>query len=117
MSLASSIYFLISAICLRQYSTAEIINLIGVDNSLSQTKLNETLDDSGRIVLSWELGQVKSVITFELWAQTIGYVGFGISPKGGMTGSDIFIAGVAPDGTPYSSVSQISQESFHLHKA
>jgi len=77
------------------------------DESFLETKLTETLDHSGRIVLSWELGEDKSAITFELWAQTLGYVGFGISPNGGMAGADIFIAGVAPDGTPYSSVSEI----------
>jgi len=77
------------------------------EESLLQTKFTETLDHSGRIILSWELEVDKSVITFELWAQTVGYVGFGISPNGGMAGADIFIAGVAPDGAPYSSVSQI----------
>jgi len=106
ISLATFIYFPISLIWLRHYSTAEIINVIG-DNSLSSTQLTETLDNSGRIVLSWELGEYKSVITFELWAKTVGYVGFGISPKGEMAGSDIFIAEVAPNGTSYSSVRQI----------
>jgi len=78
------------------------------DASLLETKFIETLDHSGRIILSWELGENKSAITFELWAQTVGYVGFGISPNGGMTGADIFIAGVSPDGTPYSSVRLIT---------
>jgi len=75
------------------------------EESLLETKFTETLDHSGRIVLSWELGDDRSAITFELWAQTLGYVGFGISPNGGMAGADIFSAGVAPDGTPYFSVS------------
>jgi len=116
MSLVTFIYIIISLVWLPKYSTAEIINVSGSVKSLSETKLTETLDFSGRIVLSWELGQDKSAITFELWAQTVGYVGFGISPNGGMAGADIFIAGVAPDGTPYSSVNQISQESFHFIK-
>jgi len=80
--------------------------------SFLETKSTETLDHSGRIFLSWELGDNKSSVTFELWAQTVGYVGFGISPNGGMAGADIFIAGVASDGTPYFSVSQISCYSF-----
>jgi len=78
------------------------------DESLLETKFTETLDHSGRFILSWELGEDKSAITFELWAQTVGYIGFGISLNGGMAGADIFIAGVAPDGSPYSSVRQIS---------
>jgi len=109
MSLATYIYIVIikSLMWLPKYSTAEIINLSGSENSLSETKFTENLDFSGRIVLSWELGEDKSAINFELWARTWGYVGFGISPHGGMAGADILIAGVAPDGTPYSSVSQI----------
>jgi len=43
-------------------------------------------------------------MTFELSVNTIGYVGFGISPKGGMRGADIFVAGVHANGTVYSSV-------------
>jgi len=80
----------------------------GDESLLENKKLIESLDPSGRIVLSWELGDNKSTITFELWAATVGYVGFGISPNGGMAGADIFIAGVSPDGTPYFSVSLIS---------
>jgi len=116
MSLVTSIYYQVSLIWLRKYGTAKFIGLIGEHNSLSKTKITEVLDNSRKIVLSWELGEDKSLITFELWAQTVGYVGFGISPNGGMAGSDIFIAGVAPDGTPYSSVRKISQESFHFQK-
>jgi len=61
----------------------------------------ENLDDNGKIVLGWEVDSVAGVITFEIEAETTGYVGFGISPQGSMTGADIFIAGVNADGTPY----------------
>jgi len=86
--------------------TGNIHSTKNQDEPFVETKFSEALDHSKRIILSWELGDNKSVITFELWAQTVGYVGFGISPNGGMAGADIFIAGVAPDGTPYSSVSK-----------
>uniref|UniRef100_A0A8C2H7N4 Monooxygenase, DBH-like 1, like n=1 Tax=Cyprinus carpio TaxID=7962 RepID=A0A8C2H7N4_CYPCA len=37
-------------------------------------------------------------ILFELTVNTSGWVGFGFSPKGGMTGADIVIGGVGPEG-------------------
>jgi hypothetical protein len=43
-------------------------------------------------------------IEFELSAETKGYVGFGLSPTGGMNGSDMIIAGVYKNGTGYFSV-------------
>jgi len=69
----------------------------------SKTKRTEQLDDLGKVILSWELNAEETEITFELWAETTGYVGFGISPQGGMAGADIFIAGVYSNGTTYSS--------------
>lgn len=62
------------------------------------------LDDAGRITLAWEANLQREEITFEIEANTTGYVGFGISPQGSMTGADIFIAGVGNDGQPYFSV-------------
>ena len=64
----------------------------------------ETLDDDGKVTLAWEVDEATGIITFEIEAQTLGYVGFGISPQGSMTGADIFIAGVDPDGKPYATV-------------
>jgi len=64
----------------------------------------EKLDETGRVTLSWDLSNNQTEITFQLWAQTTGFVGFGISPHGGMAGADIFIAGVYPNGTAYSFV-------------
>jgi len=103
---------LITIVVINRVSLGEIVtpktHIGHGDESLLQSKYTESLDYSGRIVLSWELGDDKSAITFELWAQTLGYVGFGLSPNGGMAGADIFIAGVFPNGTPYFSVSKIS---------
>jgi len=68
----------------------------------------------GKVILSWELNAQETDITFELWAETTGYVGFGISPQGGMAGADIFIAGVDSTGTPYSSVIQQSCKEYNF---
>jgi hypothetical protein len=70
--------------------------------SASQGKRTETLDDDGKYILAWEVD--GDTITFEVEVETTGYVGFGISPFGSMTGADIFIAGVGEDGKPYSTV-------------
>lgn len=63
----------------------------------------ETLDGEGKYVLRWDV--VEDRIEFEVVAGTLGFVGFGISPSGRMTGADIFIAGVRPDGSTYGLVS------------
>jgi len=41
-------------------------------------------------------------VTFDVFARTVGYVGFGFSNSSGMTNSDIFMGGVFPNGTTYS---------------
>jgi len=64
------------------------------------------LDDEGKFVLGWEANAESDSITFEIEAETTGYVGFGVSPQGSMLDADIFIAGVDPDGVPYYSVSE-----------
>uniref|UniRef100_A0A8C4S874 DOMON domain-containing protein n=1 Tax=Erpetoichthys calabaricus TaxID=27687 RepID=A0A8C4S874_ERPCA len=43
----------------------------------------------------------RGPITFQVVANTAGWVGFGFSPSGSMTGSDVVIGGVNPDGTVY----------------
>ncbi|OXA47290.1 DBH-like monooxygenase protein 1 [Folsomia candida] len=60
----------------------------------------EVLDGEGKYILGWEISGDE--IIFEIEAETLGWVGFGISPQGGMTGADIFIGGVLSDGSPYS---------------
>lgn len=59
----------------------------------------EVLDGEGKYILGWEISGDE--IIFEIEAETLGWVGFGISPQGGMTGADIFIGGVLSDGSPY----------------
>ena len=45
----------------------------------------------------------SATITFEIHAKTLGWVGFGLSPNGGMAGSDVIIAWVN-DGETFFSV-------------
>lgn len=46
-------------------------------------------------------------VTFEVVVETRGFVGFGLSPTGGMTSADIVIGGVGSDGTPYFMVTSL----------
>lgn len=67
-------------------------------------KRQENLDSNEKYFIEWEAYTDTQTIIFELTVQTTGYVGFGISPAGGMTGADIVIGGVHPNGTVYFSV-------------
>ena len=67
---------------------------------------SETLADY--YLLTWEVDHGHKNVTFEVKAQTTGYVGFGLNTIGGMTGADIVIGGVFDNGTSYFSVSKIT---------
>ncbi|KAK9956423.1 hypothetical protein ABG768_014158 [Culter alburnus] len=56
------------------------------------------LDADGRYNIKW--GFDESTITFEVEVETTGYIGFGLSPTGAMSSSDIVIGGVL-NGSPY----------------
>lgn len=64
----------------------------------------ETLQ-SGKYQLEWFVDWNLKQITFNVTAQTNGYVGFGLSRDGEMVGADIVVGGVYPNGTSYFSVS------------
>ncbi|XP_077992069.1 DBH-like monooxygenase protein 1 homolog [Glandiceps talaboti] len=53
---------------------------------------NAILDEFGKFHLYWKLSD--TAITFEIHVETLGYVGFGISPNGGMANADIVIGWV-----------------------
>ncbi|XP_077997834.1 DBH-like monooxygenase protein 1 [Glandiceps talaboti] len=53
---------------------------------------NAYLDEFEKFQLYWKFDD--KTITFEVHAETLGYVGFGISPNGGMTNADIVIGWV-----------------------
>ncbi|XP_036418630.1 LOW QUALITY PROTEIN: DBH-like monooxygenase protein 1 homolog [Colossoma macropomum] len=56
------------------------------------------LDAGGRYVVKWKFDETS--ITFEIEAETMGYIGFGLSPNGAMASADLVIGGVA-NGIPY----------------
>lgn len=56
------------------------------------------LDQDHLVRLSWGFDNFQGSITFELVVNTTGWVGFGLSPNGGMKGSDIVIGGIGPAG-------------------
>ncbi|CAH1233409.1 MOXD1 [Branchiostoma lanceolatum] len=58
----------------------------------------EVLDEEGKFHLFWKFDDEK--IEFEAQVQTTGWVGLGLSPNGGMPGSDIAI-GWVKDGTAH----------------
>jgi hypothetical protein len=62
------------------------------------------LDSEKKVILGWEVESVGGNIIFELEAETEGWLALGFSPHGTMSGSDLFIAGVFPNGTFYHSV-------------
>ncbi|XP_078684910.1 DBH-like monooxygenase protein 1 isoform X1 [Branchiostoma floridae x Branchiostoma belcheri] len=59
---------------------------------------HESLDEYGKFLLSWKYDDEK--IELEARVQTTGWVGLGLSPNGGMPGSDIAI-GWVKDGTAH----------------
>ena len=60
-----------------------------------------TLDSAGKYHICWRLlGDQLDEIEFRVEVETHEYVGFGLSPKGGMTDSDI-VTGWIKDGNPY----------------
>ncbi|XP_059354299.1 DBH-like monooxygenase protein 2 homolog [Carassius carassius] len=60
---------------------------------------SEHLDPEHKVQLKWGFDEIQGTILFELTVNTSGWVGFGFSPKGGMTGADIVIGGVGPGGS------------------
>eukprot|EP00731_Ephydatia_muelleri_P011381 Em0006g275a len=51
--------------------------------------------------LQWTFDDVRKTITFNVVVHTTGWVGFGLSPDGGMVGSDVVIGWVSSDGRTY----------------
>jgi len=65
----------------------------------------EILDGEGKYQLEWVVDLSSKRVTFTVTAETSGAVGFGLSPSGKMTGADVVIGGVYPDGRSYFKVS------------
>jgi hypothetical protein len=56
-----------------------------------------TLVEPNQYLIYWKYNETD--ITFELQANTTGWIGFGLSPDGGMYMSDVIIAWMYSDGT------------------
>lgn len=86
----------------RRLHTFGLVLLLGVLVATSEDfvgeksigKRQEYLGSSGTYLVEWEAYTDTQTIVFELTVATLGFVGFGISPVGGMTGADIIIGGV-----------------------
>ncbi|KAK2856247.1 hypothetical protein Q5P01_004982 [Channa striata] len=57
------------------------------------------LDPDNLVCLKWGFDNLQGKITFTLAVNTTGWVGFGLSPNGGMMGSDIVIGGLRQNGS------------------
>ncbi|CAL8068114.1 unnamed protein product [Orchesella dallaii] len=64
-------------------------------------KHSVTLDPRGNYRLEWEVDWKEERVIFNVTAATKGYIGFGLSRKGKMSGADIVIGGVDKNGKPY----------------
>lgn len=62
---------------------------------------SKILDKDGRYQLDWTVNWEYSRIYFNVTVKTKGYIGFGLSRKGKMSGADIVIGGVLSTGQPY----------------
>ncbi|XP_069462783.1 DBH-like monooxygenase protein 1 [Ambystoma mexicanum] len=74
--------------------------LLRASRGLAPLGHGATLDAQGRFQVRWGR-EPGGRIAFLLEVQTLGYVGFGLSPNGGMASSDMVIGGVKEDGQPY----------------
>ncbi|XP_040920021.1 DBH-like monooxygenase protein 2 homolog isoform X2 [Toxotes jaculatrix] len=71
----------------------------GVGASDPTVPFMEYLDQDNLVCLKWGFDDLQGSITFMLAVNTTGWVGFGLSPNGGMKGSDIVIGGLGPSGS------------------
>ncbi|XP_056261677.1 DBH-like monooxygenase protein 2 homolog [Seriola aureovittata] len=60
------------------------------------------LDQDHLVCLKWGFDNLQGNIVFKLTVNTTGWVSFGMSPNGGMKGSDIVIGGLGPSGSYFS---------------
>ena len=58
-----------------------------------------SLDDAGNFIVQWNYNDTH--IAFEIIANTLGYIGFGISETGQMAPADVFVAYVQNNDVHY----------------
>ena len=64
-------------------------------------------DGSPLYILYWDFDTTEQTITFAVKAKTNGWVGFGVSPNGGMINSDVVIGWVNDEGQAFLHVSSL----------
>lgn len=72
------------------------------------------LDNDHLVCLKWGFDSLEGSITFKLVVNTTGWVGFGLSPNGGMKGSDIVMGGLGTS-APYFTVSHCSMSIVEIY--
>jgi hypothetical protein len=82
----------------------EISKTFSLSSSAIPNRQKEILERDGKFIVEWEVDFEKDLATFDVTAETTGYVGFGLSPGGGMGGSDIVVGGIYPNGSTYFAV-------------
>ncbi|CAI5796779.1 DBH-like monooxygenase 2 [Podarcis lilfordi] len=85
-----SLLFLLSTLC-----------LCSSHSPVPPLRFSAFLDPTHQIYLRWDHEDSSSLMTFELEAKTTGWVAFGFTVHGEMTGADFVIGGVLPDGNVY----------------
>ena len=74
------------------------LTVSGAHDLSQEYRFSATLDFSGKYELYWNYNLGAQIISFAVRVQTTGWVGFGISPNGGMVDSDVVIGWVEGDG-------------------
>ncbi|XP_061609405.1 DBH-like monooxygenase protein 2 homolog isoform X2 [Phyllopteryx taeniolatus] len=57
------------------------------------------LDDERLVCVKWGFDDARGNVTFKFIVNSTGWIGFGLSPHGDMTGADLVMGGVGPGGT------------------
>ncbi|XP_078511754.1 putative DBH-like monooxygenase protein 2 [Lissotriton helveticus] len=76
-----------------------LLSLAG--GQMEDLRFSKAMNPEGTVVVRWDINKATEEITIEMEARTLGWIGFGLSPSGGMIGADIAIGGVMPNQTTY----------------
>ena len=98
--------FLPLALCSRDLSSLDPLTATRDLSSLYPLTATLFSDNSDIYELYWTFSVEEKSITFAVNVSTTGWVGFGLSPNGGMLNSDVVIAWVDDDGNQYLHVSK-----------
>ncbi|CAL8068120.1 unnamed protein product [Orchesella dallaii] len=77
------------------------VSKVNIELKVNPYRQKVLLDSVGNFSLEWEVNWKKEMVYFNVSAATKGYIGFGLSRKGKMSGADIVIGGVDKNGKPY----------------